>query len=354
MTENPNTRQGRRSEISISETTTELARLIREYLHSHNYQGIADLLARYRTSEQAVLEIENELLFQKMDMLLAMYSYPEQVAQKEMRNLMQNLCNTELMQREGTRLADITAEKATPRHGHLALHTYMLDAWLKQHPESNIPRPEAAEVQAAERILDRQLWDYVLNDLYHLALREKLIRGYVPQRYGMAEECRKLETLFQAMVEDTSQGIPDDLTRGDFTMQQIRLEKRAEEILEAFGVMQPEEYLDKLEGELRALETLVKHPERAAETDAWLLFKYGILEDGVPDLKLNRVEAACRALDARLVRMTGRPPRAEKLFAELVRERKTQTKARSKKVTRPMRNAKLMRKTQGKGRKMGL
>ena len=50
----------------------------------------------------------------------------------------------------------------------MAMHTFLLDAYLEQHPDSKLRQPPMAEVQAAAHIIDRQFRTETFRELRHL------------------------------------------------------------------------------------------------------------------------------------------------------------------------------------------
>lgn len=48
------------------------------------------------------------------------------------------------------------------------MHTFLLDAYLEQHPDSKLRQPPMAEVQAAAHIIDRQFRTETFRELRHL------------------------------------------------------------------------------------------------------------------------------------------------------------------------------------------
>ena len=86
-----------------------------------------------------------------------------------MLELMEALRRTPLAKKIGRRLADVPADTAHSLHGLLAMHTFLLDAYLVQHPDSGLRQPPMDEVQAAAHIIDRQFRAETFRELRHLA-----------------------------------------------------------------------------------------------------------------------------------------------------------------------------------------
>ena len=94
---------------------------------------------------------------------------PEDAAGKDMLELMEALRRTPFAKKIGRHLADVPVDSAHSLHGLLAMHTFLLDAYLEQHPDSKLRQPPMAEVQAAAHIIDRQFRAETFRELRHLA-----------------------------------------------------------------------------------------------------------------------------------------------------------------------------------------
>lgn len=115
----------------------------------------------------------------------------------------------------------------------------------------------------------------------------------------------------------------------------------------------PAPYLDKMNEELEKLGQIAALPDSVHDilhiTPAFLV-KYGIDKNASATERSCQAEKAYRALDARFVKMTGRRPYADELFASLrQRKEKTPEAKRPKQVHKP-----ILRNSPSKGRKMGL
>ena len=105
---------------------------------------------------------------------------PEDAAGEDVLALMEALRGTPFAKKIGCRLADVPANTAHSLHGLLAMHTFLLDAYLEQHPDSGLRQPPMDELQAAAHIIDRQFRAETFRELRHLA---EISGGYIPSCY---------------------------------------------------------------------------------------------------------------------------------------------------------------------------
>ena len=130
---------------------------------------------------------------------------------------------------------------------------------------------------------------------------------------------------------------------------------RVNEVAEELGVSVPYAYklIRKMNEELEKLGQIAALPDSVHDilhiTPAFLV-KYGIDKNASATERSCQAEKAYRALDARFVKMTGRRPYADELFASLrQRKEKTPEAKRQKQGHKP-----ILRNSPSKGRKMGL
>ena len=86
----------------------------------------------------------------------------------------------------------------------------------------------------------------------------------------------------------------------------------------------PDFYLERLDGELEILGRIAASPDVVhdiLQISPTFLAKYGIDKNVSATERSCQAEKACRELDARFVRMTGRRPYADELFASIRRKR---------------------------------
>ena len=115
----------------------------------------------------------------------------------------------------------------------------------------------------------------------------------------------------------------------------------------------PAEYLDKLNEDLQKLGQIAAMPDAVHDIlhiSPAFLVRYGIDKKDSPEECSRQAEKAYRELDARFVRMTGRRPYADELFASL--KRKTEDVAKENRPKQSHRT--ILRNPLSKGRKMGL
>ncbi|WP_278714238.1 hypothetical protein [Alistipes finegoldii] len=249
---------------------------------------------------------------------------PEDAAGKDMLELMEALRRTPLAKKIGRRLADVPADTAHSLHGLLAMHTFLLDAYLEQHPDSKLRQPPMAEVQAAAHIIDRQFRAETFRELRHLAETSGRYTPscYVVRLYDWDTDMGRLQEMRGRL---DGPACPDDPQQVYQLRERIwktenRMVREAERILEGDQeIPLRQTYIEKLDAELQTLGWLARFPERIDDNriNRQLLDKYRILPGISPAEQYGQVEKAFRELDERLVRMTGRQPYADDLFESL-------------------------------------
>ena len=238
--------------------------------------------------------------------------------------LMEALRGTPFAKKIGCRLADVPANTAHSLHGLLAMHTFLLDAYLEQHPDSKLQQPPMDEVQAAAHIVDRQFRAETFRELRHLAeTRGRYMPScYVVRLYDWDTDMGQLQEM-RGQLDGPA--CPDDPQQVYQLRERIwkaenRMVREAERILESDPeIPLRQTYIEKLDAELQTLGWFARFPEKidSPYINLQLLDKYGI-ESGIPREDQSRqIEKAFRELDARLVRITGRQPYADDLFESL-------------------------------------
>lgn len=274
-------------------------------LEKQDYEGVARLLRRYGESEDAVSRIA--LHMHKADLSRT----PEKAAERGIIQLFDTLSDTYLMRNnrsnpEETGIPQVMAAK----------HTFMLDHYVREHPDCGIARPKAGEVQAAVSILDRDTTtrDKAFSELYDYLMMGQPPSPYVQLRYGMAEDHK----LHQALEDDMETEILKEKygTVPDHTVISARLTKTAEKALESVCNRPPNPYLDQLNEELEKLGRLAVNPKSIDDFFIYndFLVKYGIDRKSPEEVRVRQAETAYRELDARFVKMTGRRPYADEFF----------------------------------------
>lgn len=190
----------------------------------------------------------------------------------------------------------------------------------------------------------------VVSCLYWSLMQNWNIPQSIQDYYGFTEDYRLFHQL-----EDMA---PDEYRRKRLTGEvpdslevDARLTHRAEALFERLCPRPPEEYLDKLNGELEKLGRIAASPDTVHDIlhiRPDFLVKYGIDKNASAAERSCQAEKAYRELDARFVRMTGRKPYADGFFSSLRREtKKTAKENRPKQVHRT-----ILRNPPSKGRKM--
>ena len=302
---------------------TLIARHAENLLRERDIRSITDLVRRHRKSDLTIAGIGLTMTTATSRFLRT----PEDAEGKDMLELMEALRRTPFAKKIGRRLADVPADTAHSLHGLLAMHTFLLDAYLEQHPDSKLPQPPMAEVQAAAHIIDRQFRAETFRELRHLAETSGRYTPscYVARLYDWDADMGRLQEMRGQL---DSPACPDDPQQVQQLRERIwkaenRMVREAERILESDPeIPLRQTYIEKLDAELQTLEWFARFPEKidSPYINRQLLDKYGIFSGISPAEQYRQVEKAFCELDARLVRMTGRQPCADALLDSLKRK----------------------------------
>lgn len=314
----------RKPEWEREHRRTLIARHTENLLRERNIRGVTDLVRRHRKSELTIAGI-GLIMNTATDRFLRT---PEDAAGKDMLELMNALRRTPFAKKIGRHLADVPADTAHSLHGLLAMHTFLLDAYLEQHPDSKLRQPPMDEVQAAAHIVDRQFRAETFRELRHLA---ETSGGYMPscyvvRLYDWDADMGRLQDMRGRLDGPACPEEPQQVQqlRERIWKAENRMVQEAERILESDPeIPLRQTYIEKLDAELQTLGWLARFPEKidSPYTNRQLLDKYRILPGISPAEQYGQVEKAFRELDARLVRMTGLPPYADNLFESLRQKR---------------------------------
>ena len=213
------------------------------------------------------------------------------------------------------------------------MHTFLLDAYLEQHPDSGLRQPPMDEVQAAAHIIDRQFRAETFRELRHLAeTRGRYMPScYVVRLYDWDADMERLQEMRGRLDGPACPEEPQQVQqlREWIWKAENRMVRKAERILESDPeIPLRQTYIEKLDAELQTLGWLARFPERIDDSriNRQLLDKYRILPGISPAEQYGQVEKAFRELDARLVRMTGRQSYADDLFESLRQKEAKQEK----------------------------
>lgn len=302
---------------------TLIARHAENLLRERNIRSITDLVRRHRKSDLTIAGIGLTMNTATSRFLRT----PEDAAGKDMLELMEALRRTSFAKKIGRRLADIPADTAHSLHGLLAMHTFLLDAYLEQHPDSKLRQPPMAEVQAAAHIIDRQFRTETFRELRHLTETSGRYTPscYVVRLYDWDTDMGRLQEMRGRLDGPACPDNPQQVQqlRERIWKAENRMVREAERILESDPeISLRQTYIEKLDAELQTLGWLARFPERIDDSriNRQLLDKYRILPGISPAEQYGQVEKAFRELDARLVRMTGRQSYADDLFESLRRK----------------------------------
>ena len=310
----------RKPEWEREHRRTFIAHHAENLLRERDIRSIADLVRRHRKSDLTIAGIGLTMNTATSRFLRT----PEDAAGKDMLELMDALRRTSFAKKIGRRLADVPADTAHSLHGLLAMHTFLLDAYLEQHPDSKLRQPPMDEVQAAAHIVDRQFRAETFRELRHLAeTRGRYMPScYVVRLYDWDADMGRLQKMRGRLDGPACPEAPQQVQqlRERIWKTENRMVREAEKVLESDPeIPLRQTYIEKLDAELQTLGWLARFPERIDDSriNRQLLDKYRILPGISPAEQYGQVEKAFRELDARLVRMTGRQSYADDLFESL-------------------------------------
>lgn len=319
----------RKPEWEREHRRTLIARHAENLLRERDIRSMTDLVRRHRKSDLTIAGIGLTMNTATSRFLRT----PEDAAGKDMLELMDALRRTPFAKKIGRRLADVPADTAHSLHGLLAMHTFLLDAYLEQHPDSKLRQPKIDEVQAAAHIVDRQFRAETFRELRHLAETSGryMPSCYVVRLYDWDADMERLQEMRGRLDGPACPEEPQQVQqlREWIWKAENRMVRKAERILESDPeIPLRQTYIEKLDAELQTLGWLARFPERIDDSriNRQLLDKYRILPGISPAEQYGQVEKAFRELDARLVRMTGRQSYADDLFESLRQKEAKQEK----------------------------
>lgn len=199
---------------------------------------------------------------------------------------------------------------------------------------------------------DRRKREEVISSLYWSLMQNWDIPKSICDHYGFTEDY----WLFHQLEELA----PDEYKRKretgevpDILEVDARLTRAVEKVFEEICQKPPVPYLDKMNEELEKLGQVAALPECVHDIihiSPAFLVKYGIDKTASISERSCQADKAYRELDARFVKMTGRRPYADELFASLRQRKGKRPEAkRPKQVHKP-----ILRNPPSKGQKMGL
>lgn len=199
---------------------------------------------------------------------------------------------------------------------------------------------------------DQRKREEVISTLYWSLMQNWDIPKSICDYYGFTEDYRlfhQIEDMEPAEYKQKRQaGEVSDILEVD-----ARLTHSVEKVFESLCGKPPAPYLDKMNEELEKLGQIAAMPESVHDIihiSPAFLVKYGIDKTASNSERSCQAEKAYRELDARFVKMTGRRPYADELFASIRQgKEKTPEAKRPKQVHKP-----ILRNPPSKGRKMGL
>ena len=192
----------------------------------------------------------------------------------------------------------------------------------------------------------------VISALYWSLMQNWNIPQSIQDYYGFSEDYRLYHQL-EDMDSDVYNRKREAGEVPDILEVDARLTHAVEKVFETVCPHPPAEYLDKLNEDLQKLGQIAAMPDTVHDIlhiSPAFLVRYGIDKKDSPEECSRQAEKAYRELDARFVRMTGRRPYADELFASL--KRKTEDVAKENRPKQSHRT--ILRNPLSKGRKMGL
>lgn len=148
------------------------------------------------------------------------------------------------------------------------MHTFLLDAYLEQHPDSKLRQPPMAEVQAAAHIIDRQFRAETFRELRHLTETSGRYTPscYVVRLYDWDTDMGRLQEMRGRLDGPACADDPQQVQqlRERIWKTENRMVREAERILESNPeIPLRQTYIEKLDAELQTLGWLARFPERS-------------------------------------------------------------------------------------------
>lgn len=290
---------------------------VNAYLSESKVGNVTDLLEQHRKSNLLVIGICDSI----ETWMHKVMATPEDAARREVLKMIDALRKTSFVKKEVKSLAGTTIYTNNPVLSTLAMHTFLLNEYL-QHKNSKLRKPSKSEVEAALRIVENHFRKDTTRQLLDLVATQgrKLPTHYVASINGWLGEVGRLRDLHEKMNTSINPQEVGQLREQLWPIEN-RLVRASERILETNIVVLPPTYMQKLEEELDALGWFARFPEKVDSPGSRMfLDKYGIQPDKPYAVRCRQIEEAFRKLDERLVRMSGRKPYADELFASLKRE----------------------------------
>ncbi len=185
--------------------------------------------------------------------------------------------------------------------------------------------------------------------LYLYLMQGREIPEPVRKQYGFDEDYRMLQRI-NGMDYDVYERKRRTGKLPDAARVEARLARSVEKAFESLCRRPPDDYLALLDSELETLGAMAWSPDcqRALFCRPDFFAKYGIDTRSPRGEQLRQIEKAYRELDARCVRMTGRRPYADGLFAAVKAREPVSSKEQ------PRRGIRSRQAGKPKGRKRGL
>ena len=199
---------------------------------------------------------------------------------------------------------------------------------------------------------DKKKRGEVISSLYWSLMQNWDIPKSICDHYGFTEDYQLFHQL-EEMEHDEYKRKRETGEVPDILEVDARLTHAVENVFEEICQKPPVPYLDKMNEELEKLGQIAALPDSVHDIihiSPAFLVKYSIDKTASSMERSCQAEKAYRELDTRFVKMTGRRPYADKLFASV-----RQGKEKTPEAKRPKQVHKsVLRNPPSKGRKMGL
>lgn len=194
-----NERRERRQWEKRERTARQMVPLLKE----HDFRGIREML---ETHKKDIPLVERLTEYMKGYDLI---NSSTEAASKDAMAMMDSLKDTEYGRWAGSRLSAVPTEEIRDIHHLIAMHTFLLDVHVRQHPESELDFPQWDEQCSAKRILSITRGETDKVELFRLAVDYKEPSEFVKHRYeltgayqGLAEALDKGGSVMKMSRED--------------------------------------------------------------------------------------------------------------------------------------------------------
>lgn len=302
-------RMNERRERRQWEKRERTARQMVPLLKDHDFLGIREMLETHKEDIPLVARLTEYM--KGYDLINSC----TEAASKDAMAMMDSLKDTEYGRWAGSRLSAVPTEEIRDIHHLIAMHTFLLDAHIRQHPESELDFPQWDEQCSAKRILSITRGETDKAELFQLAVYYKEPSEFVKHRY-------ELTGAYQGLAEALDKGGPVmKMSREDMYYWEMEvgwavgsiLERGKSSLEKNFSGQLPEKYLTLMESDRYSTLQFIQNPEKELTTNFFAKCNH-ILWDG-SDTKEEVVERAVK--------------RFEQLDRLIIKERKSESLIKS-------------------------